>query len=173
VTADETLAVHLDRLLETDALQLLSLANKAGAVIAGATKIQTAIAERDFIALVHARDAGRDGAAKLDRLLWRCYGERAQAMVLANLFTSAQLDLALGRANVIHAALVVLPVSQAFLKRARRLETYRDLSADVANRLKPAEPALANRSAAAQETVLEPRLRHEPTMGTAQGPEDA
>jgi hypothetical protein len=79
-------------------------------------------------------------------------------MVVADLFCSAQLDLALGRANVIHAALTALPASAAFLKRVRRLAVYRDRSAEATNRPKPAEPALANRSAAAQETVLEPRL---------------
>jgi predicted RNA-binding protein YlxR (DUF448 family) len=174
VQADADMAVHVDSLLEADALQLLALANKAGAVIAGAVKILVAIAERDLAALVHARDAGRDGVAKLDRGLRQRYGKRAQSMLFADLFTSTQLDLALGRTNVIHAALIAVPAGKAFLKRVRRLAVYRGHSAGAADQREPAEPALAKRGAAAQETVLEPRLRHRPTtMGTAQGPEDA
>jgi hypothetical protein len=41
------------------------------------------------------------------------------------LFASAQLDLALGRANVIHAALRKGAASGAFLARCRRLALYR------------------------------------------------
>ena len=39
--------------------------------------------------------------------------------------TSAQLDLALGRPNVIHAALLAGPASDTFLARFRRLERFR------------------------------------------------
>ena len=40
-------------------------------------------------------------------------------------FTSAQLDLALGRSNVIHAALLAGPESETFLARTARLDRFR------------------------------------------------
>jgi hypothetical protein len=40
-------------------------------------------------------------------------------------FTSAQLDLALGRLNVVHAALLAGRASEAFLVRWRFLENFR------------------------------------------------
>jgi hypothetical protein len=40
-------------------------------------------------------------------------------------FTSAQLDLALGRSNVVHAALLAGPESKAVLTRLARLERFR------------------------------------------------
>ena len=40
-------------------------------------------------------------------------------------FDSAQLDLALGRANVVHAALLAGPTSDTFLARFQRLERFR------------------------------------------------
>jgi len=39
--------------------------------------------------------------------------------------TSAQLDLALGRPNVVHAALLAGPASDTLLSRSRRLERFR------------------------------------------------
>ena len=52
-------------------------------------------------------------------------------MVIAA-FTGAQLDLALGRANVIHAALKHGAASSAFLARADRLRRYRGGEANAA-----------------------------------------
>jgi hypothetical protein len=39
--------------------------------------------------------------------------------------TTAQLDLALARPNVVHAALLAGPASETFLARCRRLERFR------------------------------------------------
>jgi hypothetical protein len=44
--------------------------------------------------------------------------------VIASL-TSEQLDLALGRSNVIHAALLAGPESETFLARTARLDRFR------------------------------------------------
>ena len=46
-------------------------------------------------------------------------------IVSINLFETARLDLALGRTNVIHAALHAGPPSAAFLARVARLTSYR------------------------------------------------
>jgi hypothetical protein len=53
--------------------------------------------------------------------------------------TAAQLDLALGRPNVVHAALLAGRATETFMARLRRLERFRciefgnDLSAELGN----------------------------------------
>ncbi len=119
--AAPTLADDVDALLERDALQSLAMANKAGAVITGFAKVEAALAAGGLAALLHGADAGADGVRKLD-------GARHAAgrtIVTLKVFTSQQLDLALGRTNVIHAALTAGTASQAFLTRCRRLMAYR------------------------------------------------
>lgn len=119
------LAETVDSLLERDALQFLSIVNKAGLVVAGAAKVEAAIAAGAVVALIHAADGAPDGAAKLERLLRGRLGEAAESVRRINLFPSRQLDLALGRANVIHAALNAGEASSAFLAKVARLTQYR------------------------------------------------
>ena len=118
------LADEVDRLLEADALQFLSLVNKAGGIVAGAAKVETAIAAGKVVALIHASDGAADGAAKLDRL-WRGRSGESAAPPQINIFASDQLGLALGRTNVIHAALIAGAASAAFLVKAERLTQFR------------------------------------------------
>ncbi len=119
------IAEDVDRLLERDALQFLSIVNKAGLVVTGAAKVEAAIRMGKVAALIHAADGSPDGASKLDRLSRGRSGEAAEAAARINLFRSSQLDLALGRTNVIHAALNAGEASAAFLAKAARLKQYR------------------------------------------------
>jgi predicted RNA-binding protein YlxR (DUF448 family) len=119
------LAEQVDRLLERDALQFLSIVNKAGLAVTGAAKVEAAIRAGTVAALVHAADGAPDGASKLDRVLRGRSGEAADAVARINLFRSSQLDLALGRTNVIHAALNAGEASAAFLAKVARLKQYR------------------------------------------------
>ena len=119
------LADEVDRLLEADALQFLSMVNKAGQVVAGATKVETAIAAGKVIGLIQASDGAADGAQKVERVLRGRLGEAAESVRRINIFASGQLDLALGRTNVIHAALIVGEASSAFLAKAERLRQFR------------------------------------------------
>jgi len=136
------LADDVDRLLEADALQFLSLVNKAGQIVAGAFKVEAAIASGKVVGLIHASDGSVDGALKLDRQLRSLEGE-AVAAPRINIFASRQLDLALGRTNVIHAALIAGEASAAFLAKAERLTQFRT---GVAT---PSAPAAASASAGA------------------------
>lgn len=118
------LAQQVDALLEKDALQSLSLANKAGVVVTGFAKAEAAATGEALAALVHASDGGIDGIRKLAQALRR-RRDNLPMPVEINIFNSLQLDLALGRTNVIHAALKDKAASAAFLARARRLAIYR------------------------------------------------
>ena len=128
--APATLAATVDALLERDALQSLSIANKAGLVVAGAFKVDSAIENGDVAVLVQASDGASDGAQKRARVLRAKFGDISVTVPLIYLFSSSQLSLALGKANVIHAALKSGAATSAFLARADRLRRYRASEAD-------------------------------------------
>ncbi|RBP03253.1 hypothetical protein DFR50_1456 [Roseiarcus fermentans] len=123
--APPDLADAVDGLLERDALQSLSMAVKAGLVVSGAFKVDAAIAAGGLAALIQAADAAADGAAKREQALRSRLGEAAAAVARIKLFSSRQLDLALGKANVVHAALKSGAAASAFLARAERLRRFR------------------------------------------------
>src|SRR6266571_2053107 len=85
-------------------------------------RVEGALAAEPVVALVHAADAGREGARKISAAARRLLGEGADRLAVVAAFTSAQLDLALGRPNVVHAALLAGPASDGFLARYRSLE---------------------------------------------------
>jgi predicted RNA-binding protein YlxR (DUF448 family) len=117
------LVARTGQLLERGALDALAMAGKAGLVATGFTRVEAALAQQEVIALLHAAEAAADGVRKLDAG-WRRRPERGP-IVTIGILTSAQLDLALGRPNVIHAALLAGPSSDTFLARLRRLERFR------------------------------------------------
>ena len=123
VAAD--LAAITERLLERSALDALAIAGKAGQVAGGFAKVEAAIGRDDVLALIHAADAAADGKRKLDAALQRKTPKKSREIAIVEIFTSGQLDLALRRLNVVHAALLAGPVSETFLARAKRLARFR------------------------------------------------
>jgi predicted RNA-binding protein YlxR (DUF448 family) len=111
-----------ERLLESAVLDALAVAGKAGLVAAGYVKAEKALEAGDVVALLHAVEASPEGTRKLDAV-WR--RQSGQPPVVIGFLTSAQLDLALNRPNVIHAALLAGPGSETILARCRRLERFR------------------------------------------------
>ena len=141
VAAD--LLVRTERLLEQSVLDALAIAGKAGLVAAGFTKVEVALSHERVAAILHAAEASADGVRKLDAARRRSQGGPVPVI---EVLTSAQLDLALGRSNVIHAALLAGAPSDTLLARLRRLERYRtgDLGQNGtgrAGRADPGEPA--------------------------------
>jgi predicted RNA-binding protein YlxR (DUF448 family) len=127
VSASPDLAERVDKLLLRRAIDALSLANKAGLVVAGFAKVDAAVASGHCQMLVHAADAAADGAGKLTRKLravWQAQGNTDEPVILDTL-TSADLSLAMGRANVVHAALTKGGAAANFLRDAERLQRYR------------------------------------------------
>lgn len=123
---DGNLAELVDRLIERAALEALSLANKAGLIVTGNAKVESAILSGKAIAIFHSSDGSADGKRKLDGLLRRIEAEGGGKAPSLTLFTGSQMDLALGRPNVVHAALLASPASGGFLERSLRLKRWRD-----------------------------------------------
>ena len=123
VRASDDLVGQTERLLERSALDALAMTAKAGLVAVGFAKAETALQEGEAIALLHATEASPEGVRKLDQVLRR--RATTPAVEVIGTLTSAQLDLALGRPNVVHAALLGGTASETFLTRLRRLERFR------------------------------------------------
>jgi hypothetical protein len=113
----------VERLLENTALAALAMARKAGSVAMGFAQVETALRREPVIALVHAAEAASDGVKKLDSALRQ--NRQVGTVAIIRILTAAQLDLALGRPNVIHAALLAGRATEAFMGRLRRLERFR------------------------------------------------
>lgn len=113
-------------LLQRAALDALAMAGKAGLVLAGFGKVEAAFGREKVVAVLHATDAAADGKRKIDAALRRKTDENAGGIAIIDAFSSAQLDLALGRLNVIHAALLAGSASETFLARALRFERFRN-----------------------------------------------
>jgi predicted RNA-binding protein YlxR (DUF448 family) len=120
VTVDPGLPDRIFALLKKECLSTLSLASKAGEAVAGFDKVSAAL-ERDRVrVLVAASDGSQDGRRKLASRL-RNSGLDAQ---LVECLASADLDLAFGRTNVIHAAIMPGGLADKFLASARRYDKY-------------------------------------------------
>jgi ribosomal protein L7Ae-like RNA K-turn-binding protein len=117
------LAETTERMLERAVLDAFAIAHKAGKVAIGFGKVEAALSSHTAAALLHARDAAPDGVRKLNGLARRAEADSKKIAVIER-FTSAQLDLALGRSNVVHAALLSGRESKAFLARSARLERF-------------------------------------------------
>lgn len=123
------LAEEIDRALVADLKGALALANKAGVVVTGFAKVEGAIEGGGAAALLHAAEAMPDGRRKLAAALRRRFGDTAGEVPVIDALSGEELDLALGRANVIHAALIAGPGGDGFLARWRRLRGYRGAEA--------------------------------------------
>jgi hypothetical protein len=133
-----TLPSDTDALLVRSLTEALAMAAKAGQVVSGFGKVEDALKAGETAALIHASDGAADGIRKLDAIVRQRDEKRGESPVIAavNVLTSAELDLALGRSNVIHAALLAGPASKTFLSRCQLLVRYRmaddDKTADAA-----------------------------------------
>jgi uncharacterized protein len=115
--SDETLAALTESLLRRTALGYLSLAKKAGEAVSGFMKVEEALGRSDIRVLLHAADAAPDGVRKLKP-------PEGRNIETINLFSSAEMDLALGRANVVHAAVAKGGIAEKLLLAAKRCATF-------------------------------------------------
>ncbi|WP_027550032.1 RNA-binding protein [Bradyrhizobium sp. Cp5.3] len=122
-----TLPLDTETLLVRSVAEALAISAKAGQVVAGFGKVESALREGTVEVLIHASDGAPDGIRKLDTLARQNDGNRGTKppIPIVTALKSAELDLALTRSNVIHAALLAGPASRTFLSRSQMLVRYR------------------------------------------------
>ena len=126
VVISPTLAQDTENLMVRGVIEALAMAAKAGQVVCGFTRVESALQACQAQALIHAADGAADGIRKLDAISRQTAGniDGPHQFPVINVLTSAQLDLALGRSNVIHAALLAGPAGKTFLSRCQTLVQY-------------------------------------------------
>lgn len=125
LSIDPKLADRVGDLLARNTLNLLGLARKAGLVFTGYEKAKATLAERPDAVLVAASDGSPDGRRKL---------ARRDRMVI-DLFDRATLSAALGKENVVHAAVLPEGLGARFIAEAKRLVAYRQGPRPANNRI--------------------------------------
>ncbi|MGL5361371.1 MAG: RNA-binding protein [Bosea sp. (in: a-proteobacteria)] len=125
VQVPPALADEIDALMARDCLQSLAMANKAGLVTSGFAKVESKIDGGHVVAVIEASDGAEDGKRKIAQALHRSAGETTRRVAIVTDFAAVDLELALGRQHVIHAALASGPATDGFLGRWRRLVQYR------------------------------------------------
>ena len=147
VVVPPDLVAMIDGLMLRDAQQALAMGNKAGLVQAGFAKVEAMIGSGRCAAVIEASDGAEDGRRKIGQALKRAElarqdaGLKPRKVPIVAIFAGADLELALGRAHVIHAALAPGPAAEGFLSRWRRLVRYRT---DDAVAMEPDEPVLSD-----------------------------
>jgi predicted RNA-binding protein YlxR (DUF448 family) len=118
--ADAGLPDLVAKLLRHEAVSALSLCRKAGLATSGFAKVEDALAKGHVRVLLHAVEAATDGTAKLDR-------KAAPGVAILGAFSTAEMELAFGRENVIHAALRQGGQTEKLLDLANGLAQYENL----------------------------------------------
>ncbi len=129
-STDPELVALIGDLLSRRALDYLGFANRAGLVISGFAKVSAAIEKGHVSVLIEAGDASEDGRRKLRGKYLKqtsmsnaSPGSRPR---IVSCFRSEQLSLALGRTNVVHAAVTSGRLADEYLLASRRYEAYWD-----------------------------------------------
>src|SRR5262249_42619833 len=125
VAVPEDLADQVERLMAQRLAEAVSLANKAGLLVTGFAKVDDLITQGRAAVLIHAADgAPGDGARPAGKLGAVAGPERADEATVTEL-TGPQLDLAIGRSNVVHAAASGGGAASRILAEAARLRRFR------------------------------------------------
>jgi predicted RNA-binding protein YlxR (DUF448 family) len=129
-TADD-LGALVDRLYAQSALGAIGLARKAGQVALGAAKVEAKVRSGEALAVLHADEAAEDGIRKIAQARRATVHLGGPDITAHKLFREAELGLALGGTNVIHAALLAGEAGKAALKRVVALDRYRGNAPDI------------------------------------------
>ena len=117
VTVPEALADEVERQLLRRVIDLISLARKSGAAVAGYEKVKDWLDRETARVLIQATDGSGRGKSKLSTP----YGGRYIGWLTAD-----ELGMAFGRQTVIHAALASGGLSQRVVEEAQRLRGLRE-----------------------------------------------
>ena len=124
VAASEDLADEIEAQLLRRICSGLGLASKAGALTSGFEKVREGLKSGAFSVLLEASDGSADGRDKIFAL---AHGLGIRPLVLGCL-TAEEMSLALGRTNVIHAALSTGSLARRLEIDVHRLEGFRPLA---------------------------------------------
>lgn len=130
VTPSPELGALVDALLAKAVLGALGLARKAGHVVLGAAKVDSAVRSGRALMVLHATDGSADGVRKIGQARRATVHLGGPHIPAYKLFSEPELSLAMGGTNVIHAAVLAGDTGRTVLRRAVALDRYRGGSPD-------------------------------------------
>lgn len=126
LTAGAGLAALTEERLAASLLSLLGIARRSGALILGFDQVESALrGDKPPPVIVQAGDAAPDGARKIRAAAVA----RGVAPFVIGALTKDELSLALGRENVVHAAIKSGRIAERAIFEAGRLAGFRPLKA--------------------------------------------
>ena len=135
-TIPDDLGARIVTQLARATLGRLGLEARAGTLLSGNEKIETAARKGQVRLLLHASDAGEDGRKKLAQA-WRvgedAEGSGREGVVLP--VDRGTLSMALGRENAVHLALTDARAADRVLAHLSRWQFFTGWSRDAANRV--------------------------------------
>ena len=111
------LAEQLVSLLDKRCLNLVGLARRSGAAVAGFERVRKSLAEKDVALLIEATDGADDGRKKIVR--------KAGDVDTLSLWTAEQLGGPFGRDRAVHVAILSVGLAKRLIRDGRRLEGLR------------------------------------------------
>jgi predicted RNA-binding protein YlxR (DUF448 family) len=121
VKVDPELPATVERLVERQCLDMIGLAKRAGAAVAGFDKVEALLRRGPVGVLIEASDGAADGREKLRRL--------APGAAVVSLFSAAMLAGAMGRDGiVVHVAIARGKLAQRLVAASGRLAGLRGLA---------------------------------------------
>lgn len=124
VKVPDDLASNVEALLARRCLDMLGLAQRAGAIAVGATQVDAAIRAHPALVLIEAEDGAEEGREKLMSLHIGLWGRPPAAV---GCFSATDLGVALGRERVIHACLLQERLASVWAAEIGRLSGFRPI----------------------------------------------
>lgn len=125
VRADEDLADLVEKLLHERALQALALAKKAGFLLTGFAKVDSAIRANNVDLLIHANDAADDGKRKLASATAFVGHMGGDEIPVVSCWSGDEMSAVLGLGNAMHAAALPGGASRNLIAAVKKLEYYK------------------------------------------------
>lgn len=127
VSASADLPDQLDALLAKSALGAFGFARKAGECLSGSGKVEGSVRSGQAIGVLHALDGADDGLRKLSQAVHAVEQQGGPRIKIWRVFSSLQMNMALGATNVIHAALIEGGAARNCLRKVTQLSIYREM----------------------------------------------
>ncbi len=125
VRAEDDLAELVEKLLHERALQALALAKKAGFLLTGFAKVDSAIRANNVVLLIHANDAADDGKRKLASAVSFVGHMGGSEIPVASCWSGDEMSAVLGLGNAMHAAALPSGASRNLIAAVKKLEYYK------------------------------------------------
>lgn len=122
VVAPSALVAQVERLLADRCLARLGLSFRSGQLAHGFERVLAEVSAGRASVVITAEDGAASGREKI----WKAV-RRANGPLGAGCFTRDELGLALGRHNVVHAALSTGRMADKFIEDLRRLQGFRPI----------------------------------------------